>query len=259
MPRTAADAPLYVRIADALRDAIAQGRYPVGSRLPSEATLRAEFGTSRGPVRQALDVLRAEGRVEIARGAAARVVDHVPTQPFESLVSFTEWAQSLGREPGQRTLVLERVAADADIAGALGIEVGEGVIRVVRLRSMDGAPMMLERSIFVADAGQHLFTPGFDPDAGSIYQHLRASGIELYRGRHLIDATAASDEDAALLDITPGSPLLRVRRTVADRAGRVLETADDHYLPELTVISIQNTADRPTSSLSLLPHAPLIA
>lgn len=243
--------PRHVLIAATLRQRIADGTYPRGGRLPSEAQLCEEFGTSRGPVRQAVETLRQEGAVTVSRGVAPVVRDAVPAHPFQSLVSFTEWAVSLGRTPGQRTLELGRARADGAIASRLEIEVGEPVVSLLRLRSMDGVAMMLERSSFPLDVGRHLFEPSFDPDAGSVYRHLRASGVDLSQGVHVIDAIGADAVDAEALDIAVGAPLLRVQRTVRGRDDRPLEAADDRYLPGLAAVSIENTAERRSSTLTM--------
>lgn len=244
--------PRHAQIAQSLRERIAAGIYPVGGRLPSEAQLCEEFGTSRGPVRQAVETLRQEGAVNVTRGAAPIVRESVPSHPFQSLVSFTEWALSLGREPGQRTLELGRSRAEPDVAARLGLAVGDPVVTVLRLRSMDAVAMMLERSTFPVDVGRHLFDPDFDPDTGSIYRHLRSSGVDLFEGVHVIDAVGADAKDAEALAVAVGAPLLRVCRTVRGRHGRVLEAADDRYLPGLAAVSIENTAERRSSMLSML-------
>ena len=60
---------LYEHIAEALAADIAAGRYPVGSRLPSERDLAQTFGVSRPTVREALIALEIDGLVEIKVGA----------------------------------------------------------------------------------------------------------------------------------------------------------------------------------------------
>lgn len=59
--------PLYREIARALTSAIDAGRYPAGTRLPAETTLARQLGVSRGTLRQALELLRREGRIESVR------------------------------------------------------------------------------------------------------------------------------------------------------------------------------------------------
>jgi DNA-binding LacI/PurR family transcriptional regulator len=63
-----AEVPIHRRITDAVATAIEQGRYPVGAQLPSEPKLAADFGVSRGTLRQALSNLRLSGHVEVVPG-----------------------------------------------------------------------------------------------------------------------------------------------------------------------------------------------
>lgn len=74
--------PIHRRIADRLTEAIAQGEYPPGSRLPSEARLVSELGVSRGTVRQALATLSSRGLTEAvpSRGTFIRRVAPVKTE-----------------------------------------------------------------------------------------------------------------------------------------------------------------------------------
>ncbi|OXM64295.1 MULTISPECIES: GntR family transcriptional regulator [Amycolatopsis] len=52
------------RVLDQLRDAIIKGEYPPGSAL-SEGTLAETYGTSRTPIREAIQQLQSEGLVEV--------------------------------------------------------------------------------------------------------------------------------------------------------------------------------------------------
>lgn len=63
------------QIAGRLQEAIAEGRYRSGERLPSEQELASSFKTSRGTVREALRVLQAMGFVDIRTGAGAFVAE----------------------------------------------------------------------------------------------------------------------------------------------------------------------------------------
>ncbi|MCG1037963.1 GntR family transcriptional regulator, partial [Polaribacter sargassicola] len=94
--------PLYSRIYAAMADRIHSGEWTEGMRLPSEERLRDEFEASRGTVRQALALLRTEGLITGGRGAPPRVQRLVPSQPFDTYISFTEWAESMGREPSRK-------------------------------------------------------------------------------------------------------------------------------------------------------------
>ncbi|MCZ4077035.1 GntR family transcriptional regulator [Rhodococcus sp. H36-A4] len=231
--------PLHSRVADALRAQIVDGTLPVGAPMPSEAKLCTRFEASRGTVRAALAALRNEGLIAGGRGRPPVVCDTAVGQPFETFMSFTAWAEAIGRTPGQRTLEIARRAATPLAAASLSLEAGTAVVDVLRLRTLDGMPAMLERSSFIESVGRTLFD--FDPDSGSIYAYLIGQGVDLHEGRHTIDAVAATDVDAAHLDIDPGAPLLRERRRAVDLSGTPLEYADDRYRPDRVAFTIDNT------------------
>ena len=54
------DLPAHEQVAGVLRDEIAAGRYPVGSRLPPGVELETRFDVSRATLTRALRVLRDE-------------------------------------------------------------------------------------------------------------------------------------------------------------------------------------------------------
>lgn len=230
--------PLHVRVTNQVRAQILEGEYPVGSSLPSEAQLCAAFDASRGTVRAALAALRHEGLIEGGQGRPPTVRDNAAAQPFETFMSFTAWAHQIGRTPGQRTLEVARRGASDTAAAALDLDPGTPVVEVLRLRTLDGVPAMLERASFVEHVGRLLFD--FDPDSGSIYARLTAEGVALYRARHTVDALAAPESDAEHLDIPTGAPLLRERRRVVAPDGTPLEYGDDRYRPDRVTFTIDN-------------------
>ncbi|WP_372338718.1 FadR/GntR family transcriptional regulator [Mangrovibrevibacter kandeliae] len=78
---------LVQQVAGALRRSILSGAAPVGSRLPSEASLTGEYGVSRTVVREAVASLRADGLVEARQGSGVYVLAKEPAaiQPFTSV------------------------------------------------------------------------------------------------------------------------------------------------------------------------------
>jgi GntR family transcriptional regulator len=231
--------PLHQRLSDEFRSRISTGIWAEGTQVPSEAELCREFGASRGPVRQALAALRAEQLVVGGRGRPPQVRSAVVSQSVETFMSFTEWAQTLGKEPGQATQEIARRAAGAEIAAQLELDPADAVVSLLRLRLLDGEPTMVERSHFVAEVGRLLFD--FDTDSGSTFRYLLDAGVDLHSARHVIDAVAADATDAALLGVAEGAPLLRERRVTESTDGRKLEFAEDRYRPELANFMIHNT------------------
>lgn len=228
----------HEHVAAQLRQRIARRDYAVGQSLPTESALCAEFGVSRGPVRQALATLRNEGLIQVSQGKPAVVRSHDATQTLESFTPFTQWAERTGRTAGSRTIEIARRRATESAIAALGLTNDDFVVEVLRLRLLDGEPAMIERSTYIDSVGSLLFD--FDTDSGSITDYLVGRGVYFHQMEHVLDAVAAAQVDSDHLGIDLGSPLVRERRTSRDPNGVAFEFADDRYRPDLVAFSIVN-------------------
>src|SRR5262249_2090812 len=133
----------------------------------------------------------------------------------------------------------------------VGLEPGTVGVDVLRVRLLDGEPVMVERSTFVEPVGRLLFD--FDPDCGSIYAYLTAEGVDLRSARHTFDAVPAGELDSEFLGIPFGAPLLRERRRATSADGTPLEYGDDRYRPDRVTFTIDNSRPTATGSPSDLP------
>ncbi|WP_040162795.1 GntR family transcriptional regulator [Microbacterium gorillae] len=222
---------VYKQIAEDLRARIRRGELAPGDDVPTEAELAQTWRTSRGPIRNALAELRQEGLIETGRGRPARVTPRKPHQAVDVSIPFTRWAREIGAQPGARTQEVALRKVDAEKATLLEVPEGTPVVDVLRLRSLDGRPAMLERLTFLGDVGRALFDT--DLDTVSITEYLESRGHRSFAVEHEIDAVAADAVDARLLGVAVGSPILRLRRISHDGAGRVFEASDDRYLPDV--------------------------
>lgn len=233
---------VYTLIADDLRAQIASGALRPGDDVPTEAALAERWQTSRGPIRNALAALRAEGLIDTGRGRPARVVSRKANQPVDVSVPFTRWARDLGLQPGARTQELSLRRAGAN-AASLGVDPDDTIVSVVRLRMLDGRPTMLERLFYTEDAGRLLFD--VDLDAISITEHLGAHGHPIVGLQHEIDAVAADAQDAELLRVPLGTPILRLSRISRDAGGRVFEASEDRYLSDVVRFTVAGSGISP--------------
>lgn len=227
---------VYQRIADELRQRIVSGQLAPGDDVPTEGELAEQWRTSRGPVRNALAALRAEGLIETMRGRPSRVAQRKADQAVDVSIPFTRWARDIGAVPGAVTQEVTLRRVDETTAAALGIRPGDQAVEVVRLRLLDGRPTMLERLSYVEAVGRVLFD--VDLDAVSITETLAEHGHPSVDVEHEIDAVAADDLDASLLEIEPGSPVLRLRRVTRDAEGRIFEASDDRYRSDLVRFTV---------------------
>lgn len=230
--------PRYEVVARELRVQILGREYEVGDSLPSESALCTQFGVSRGPVRQALAMLKNEGLVVLSRGKPAVVRGFDVTQTLDTFTPFTQWARLTGRDAGSRTVEISRRRVSEPAQSALGIGPDDFVVEILRLRLLDGEPTMLERTSYIESVGSLLFD--FDTDGGSITDFLTSRGVRFESMRHVMDAVSADGVDADNLGIDAGSPLLRERRTSWNERGEPFEFADDRYRPDRVAFSIVN-------------------
>ena len=179
-----------------------------GSPAPSERELVQRFGVARMTVRQALDALVSEGLLERVPGRGTFVA-RTKIDVQLRLSSYTEEMARRGMTASSRTLVARMEAAGPGVARALEISEGDRVVHWQRIRLADGAPMCLEDA-YMADST----VPGFldAPLPDSLYEDFKRRDILPNWGEDSVDADLAKPEEAQLLGIGPGSPVLRVAR-----------------------------------------------
>lgn len=228
----------HAAIASRLRSLIDSGALEPGAAIASEADLATEFSVSRGTVRQALAALRAEGLITGGRGRRPVVSRRTLAQSFDEMISFSVWAESLGRVPSARTLELVRRPATVEEAKGLALEPAAPVFQYRRLRLLDGEPAMIEDCTFVESVGRLLLD--IDMDRGSVYAQLGARGVIFHEAEQTIAAIAANAEQAALLGVQRRSPLLEVSRRVLGPDSQPLELSRDTYRGEEFAITVHN-------------------
>jgi GntR family transcriptional regulator len=229
----------YLRVADDLRAAIADGTYQPGAQLPSESELMRRYGIARGTVRQTYAQLQAEGLVTTRQGSRRTVAEGAPPQSLERMVSFSEWVRSLGETPSGRVVHLIRREATDEESGRLALPPGAAVFHLLRLRLVSGAPTMIERTLYPEALGRLLVDMDLEHD--SITERMGELGHVFAHASHIVDAVAATAEDGRLLGIRPRSPLLRTRRLSTDPGGTPLEWSEDRYRGDAVALQMTNS------------------
>lgn len=243
---------LYRKVAADLGREIAEGAYGSGGRLPAEGELAARYGVSRGTIRQALSTLRGNGLVTSRRGTRRVVLRTSHVQSFGELLSFTRWARSMGEDPGGRVVRLDQGHADSAERERLRLDVGASVCRVLRVRTLSGRPVMVERTVYPEAIGA--LVSGLDPDTVSYTLPLEEQGVLFADAQHTLDLVQADADDAELLGCRPGDPLLRERRRSTDPAGAPIEWSEDRYLPGTVAFTVDSSAA--SGSLARRPGTP---
>jgi GntR family transcriptional regulator len=232
--------PHYRQIEDALRERIA-GLRP-GERLPSDAELVAEFGVSRMTARNAMQRLAEDGLVRREPGRGSFVAQPAAHRRANRLMTFSHEMRRAGRVPSSQILTRVVRPSSAAEAEALALRPRQPVVHLRRLRLADDQPIALESAVLVADAASAVL--GADLEGGSLHETLAAAGFGLRRGTGTIGAARASAEDARLLGIRVGDPLLVERRTIVDDDGRRIEATESRYPADRYGLEVQFEVER---------------
>jgi GntR family transcriptional regulator len=226
--------PQYRQIEQALRERVSQ--LQPGERLPSDADLCSEFGVSRMTARNAMERLAADGLIRREPGRGSFVADPPAHRRANRLMTFTQEMLRAGRVPTSRLLTRVIRPSTAGEAARLDIPVRQPVVHLRRLRLADGEPVALESTALIgASAGAVMQA---DLAMGSLHEALRVGGFVLTRGTGIIAAAAATAEEARLLGIRTGDPLLVERRVVRDGHGRPIEATDSVYPAERYALDV---------------------
>ena len=231
--------PRYIQIQQALRERIDE--LAPGDSLPSDAELCAEFGVSRMTARNAMMHLIQERLVERVPGRGT-FVSRPPTHRHAgNLLSFSNEMRRRGLAPSSRVIAREvRDASDVE-AAELWLRAGADVVVVRRVRLADGEPIAVERSVLPGTCAPFLL--GADLEGDSLHALLVAAGRVPTRGRGVLDAQPASQDDAELLGVVPGSALLVECRVIMDQHNRPLERTESRYAGERYALDLEFDVD----------------
>jgi GntR family transcriptional regulator len=233
--------PQYRQIEQTLRARIATLR--PGARLPSDTDLVAEFGVSRMTARNAMQRLAEDGLIRREPGRGSFVAAPPPHRRTNRLMTFTQQMRRAGRAPSSR--VLERVIrpASASESASLGLPARQPIVYLRRIRLADGEPIALESTALIGACAPSVMAA--DLASGSLHETLGRADFVLVRGTGTIAAAAATPEDANLLAIHAGDPLLVERRVIVDGFGRRIESTESRYVAGRYGLDVQFDVEAP--------------
>jgi GntR family transcriptional regulator len=223
--------PRYVQIREKLRQDISQGLLVPGQKIPSEERLAQEFGVSRMTVRQGLADLMAEGLLHKQQGVGTFVSFVRVAANYSKMTSFTQDAIEQGKNPSSELIAIKKFEVNEKLLTALALNKGESVICLERLRKVDEQPVAIQQShvpekICPPDLGQYDWTKQ------SLFDVLEKHGHRLSRAIETISAQLADREQANLLDIEIGDPILYIERVTFEDNGTPIEFVKMYNRPD---------------------------
>lgn len=226
-------------LADAVRDRIISdflvGEHPLasGERLPGELELSRRYDVSRVTLRAALRSLQEAGFITIRHGSGATVLPRTGAllSGLDRLSSIDTCARESGMAVGTEEVRLERIEADADLAGRLELRAGAPVTVVCRVKTFGG-----ERGAYMvacvpeAVCGPQRLAEEFRGSALDVLMADPSIGVEY--ADCVIAPVSLEPEVAELLNTEPGAIALYMEELLRTAEGVPLECAECWLLPD---------------------------
>ena len=233
--------PLYQQIKSLILQSLQQGEWKPGEVIPSEFDLAARYKVSQGTVRKAVDALADENLLVRRQGKGTFVATHAEQRVQ---FRFLRLAADDGQEGGvtRRFIDCRRLRAPAEIARALTLKAGDATVQIRRVLSFRGRPVVLDDIWLPGQAFKGLTADRLADSRGPMYGLFEQEfGVRMIRADEKIRAVAAGGDEAALLNLPEGAPLLLVERLSFTYGGKPVElrrglyhTAAHYYRNELS-------------------------
>jgi GntR family transcriptional regulator len=214
--------PYYRQIANQVKEIIQCRGITPGQRFWSEGEIGRRLGVSKMTVRQAFQLLRADGLLVVEKGKRPAVGSARIRKDFQKLRGFSEEMARSGFRASSKLLAAECIFPDAQTAQALSLNKGEKVYKIVRLRFANDEIVGLEVSHIPAGLFPDLLKQ--DLATNSLYSTMeKLYNVRLAWSHEELKAVPAKKEEAKLLQVACSSPLFSMRRTVYNAEDKPIE------------------------------------
>lgn len=228
--------PLYLQIADELREQILNDKLAPGQRLPSEHSLMETYGASRQTIRKAIAELKAEGLLDPEQGRGVFVRASAPVlRSANELLSRRQWGNRpagslrVHAADGGPTVEVQsgRASATAEVAARLGLREGAAVLVRRERLSDDGRPLELATTYLPFELAHETPIEHEDITGDELYACLEELGQRLDRFTERITTRMPRPAEARALDLGPGTPVVLIARTAWTVEGRPVAVSDE--------------------------------
>ncbi|HEX3784006.1 MAG TPA: GntR family transcriptional regulator [Pseudonocardiaceae bacterium] len=212
--------------ADLLRQQITTGAFPTGL-LPDERTLAAQLNASRNAVREALNLLRAEGLIVRRQGVGTTVVLPKYGHGLDRLAGLAETLIGYGTVSNEVRAAHQTPNPPSAVSARLGLAPGEPAVHIERLRRLDGVPLSLDTTYLPTDIGLPLLDRDLvGRDLFTLIEE--TTGRALGSAELAVHAVNADPDTAALLGIPHGAAVFAIERLTRFADGRPIDVESMH-------------------------------
>ena len=206
--------PYYLQLADRIKERISAGTIAVGERLPSEGELATSWNLSRATVREALRLLEEHGWVSrIARRGAFASMPPQRGWLLHGREGFFENESRRHRVVTTDVLRAEQHLLPPSAAAALRLEPDSDGYLLERVRSLDGKVALYSINYLPARVGRLVAVSDVPTGDGSLNATLSQAGYDVAGAARTVEAVAAEGRIARLLQVSAGTPLLKIKST----------------------------------------------
>ena len=196
--------PVYIQLAESLRQQILDGKYRPGERLPSENMLVEMYHVSPMTVRRAIEYLGAQDVVSTARGSGT----YVKEVELGAAAFYLRDFQELFSEEANTSIKLLEARfqrANKRVARKLNIREGDRTIFIRRLLMLDGEPAFYHRGYLINDPNRPVVEA--ELEVTELKELFQGSGSSLIKHGDLnLESTVLNEDEAAILNLRPSSP-----------------------------------------------------
>jgi GntR family transcriptional regulator len=215
--------PKYYQLASIIRRKIEGGDWPPRNPIPSERQLEIQYNVSRTTIRQAIDYLERQGFIYREHGRGTFVSPQKLQKGAQELTSFSEDLLRRGIKPGQNIENIEFLIPPPNILQRLELPPGSKVLCVQRIRLGDDIPIGIQTSYLALAENQAISREELE-QTGSLYRILQEKfNVLPTEADETLEVTLATPEEAALLQIKPGAPLLLNERLMYNQNRHPIE------------------------------------
>lgn len=210
-----------------LRNCIKKGDLNPDDKLPSEREISERLQTTRVTTREALKQLEAQGLIYRSNRRGWFVTpDRIQYDPSRAMY-FMDYVAEQGQQPFSKQILKKQVVADDILAEKMGIEAGEPLVELHRLRGSGSRPVYFERIYLREKALPGIFEKSIERSLSRVIRgdyHIGYDNVDLN-----IIVGSLDDYESELLQAPAGYTCIEVQRLVYDANGEVIEYDNEHW------------------------------
>lgn len=214
--------PLYHQIKQDIKRKIKDNTYAVNEHIPSESELISQYNVSRMTIRLAIEELEKEGYVKKIQGKGTFVKKRKLTQELNTITSWAETMQSQGMLVETKVLETSELLATEELAEQMNIAPQTKLYSIKRIKSVNSEPIGISHVYVVAAMAPGIINEPMIKQ--SLYQVMEDKyNIELASASEIVEARAAHKDEAEVLNIQCGEPVITCKRLTSDPFGKTIE------------------------------------